>query len=60
MKLLVFLLILCVGKISTDTEESDQLYKLDGKVSVPFQSDPDWIASTRILVDGGQYLGFVK
>ena len=38
----------------------DSKFKLEGKVAVPFTTEQDWIATTRILLDGGQFLGFLK
>ena len=62
MSFVFIVLILCISNVLTNRDErtQDQLYKIDGKVSVPFQSDSDWTTSTRILVDGDQYIGFVK
>lgn len=48
--------------VSSDGEENsgNQKYKIDGKVAVPFTNDQEWLTSTRILVDGGEYIGFLK
>jgi len=55
-------LILWLGGCKSEKEEpeTNQKFHIDGKVVVSFQADPEWISTTRILVDGGQYLGFVK
>ena len=56
-------LIFIVATISSVLSETDDIlstFKIDGKITVPFQSELDWIPMTRVLVDGGQYLGFVK
>ena len=37
-----------------------QKFKIDGKVTVPFSNDQDWLSTTRILVDGGEFVGFLK
>ena len=54
------LLTICVCNSETGETPSSQKYRIDGKVSVPFASDTEWITNTRILVDGGEYLGFLK
>lgn len=38
----------------------NQRYKIEGKVVVPLTTDQDWMSHTRILIDGGEYLGFLK
>ena len=43
-----------------DNTAGNQKYKIDGKVTVPFTTDQDWLSSTRILVDGGEFIGFLK
>lgn len=48
----------CNSESEENTNESR--YKIDGKVVVPFTADQEWIGNTRILVDGGDYLGFVR
>ena len=58
-----FILLLCGSHISHAEKEdagNSQRARIDGKVSVPFTSNMDWVSSTRILVDGGEYLGFLK
>jgi len=37
-----------------------QKYTIEGKVAVSMSNDQDWIGSTRILVDGGEHIGFLK
>ena len=56
--LIVFLLmVLC----SADNEETVQAtFKIEGKVSIPYAPDSSWISNTRVLVEGGQYLGLIK
>lgn len=46
----------------TDSDESakSQNFKIDGKVAVPFTGDQEWIQSTRVLVDGGEYIGYLR
>jgi hypothetical protein len=57
-----FLGLLYVVNCNTDVEESQstQKFKVDGKVAVPFTGDQDWIQATRILLDGGDYVGFLR
>ena len=47
---------------SLETQEvlDDSKFKLEGRVTVSFTTDQDWMATTRILLDGGQMLGFLK
>jgi len=48
---------------SSDVEGHDgplQKYSIEGKVTVSMSNDQDWIGSTRILVDGGEHIGFLK
>ncbi len=46
---------------TTEGEETTgtQKYRIEGKVSVPFTTDQEWITNTRIMVDGGQHIGFL-
>ena len=60
-------LFLALGNIlvfiaATESDEfpTNQKYKIDGKVTVPFSNDQEWLSMTRILVDGGEYIGFLK
>ena len=39
---------------------SPQFFTVEGKVAIPQSLDLEWIPQTRILVDGGKYLGFLK
>jgi len=54
----VWTLQFCSSKAQEASDDSK--FKLEGKVTVPFTSSQDWIATTRILLDGGQFLGFLK
>jgi len=57
-ELIVYLL---VALCSAESEESSHTtYKIEGKVSVPHAPDSSWISNTRVLVEGGQYLGLIK
>ncbi|XP_074650084.1 endoplasmic reticulum membrane protein complex subunit 7-like [Tubulanus polymorphus] len=37
-----------------------QKFKIEGKVSLNHASDQNWISFTRILVNGGEYIGFLR
>lgn len=37
-----------------------QRFLIEGKVSIPYTTDQDWVPTTRVVLDGGQYLGFLK
>ncbi|KAI0237691.1 ER membrane protein complex subunit 7 [Lamellibrachia satsuma] len=56
--LAVWALQCCSSKAQEASDDSK--FKLEGKVTVPFTTEQDWIATTRILLDGGQFLGFLK
>jgi len=60
--LVVFIGLLYIGKCTGETTETtdSQKYKIEGKVIVPFTADQDWITTSRILVDGGDLLGFLR
>ena len=47
-------------KSETDEPKSDQLFKIEGKISVPYAMEQEWVANTRVLVDGGKYIGFLR
>ncbi len=51
------LLVISTGEV--EEIPGTQKYKIEGKVTVPFTTDQDWISNTRILVDGGQHIGFL-
>jgi len=61
---LLFLLvaILCIFIVFADVDEikSDQVFKIEGKISIPFAMESEWVPNTRVLVDGGKYLGFIR
>jgi len=45
-----------------DVETSSDVFRIEGKVFLPevFLLHANWQANTRILVNGGEYLGFLK
>ena len=52
-----------VGKIITDTNkepESKKLYKLEGVVDIEGVDISVWGPKSRVLVDGGKYIGYLK
>lgn len=44
----------------SDQGQSPQFFTIEGKVAIPQSLNFDWITQSRILVDGGKYLGFLK
>ena len=57
------LLLPAVGiSCQSDIEETQaqNKFKLEGKVSIPNTMNNDWVSTTRVLVDGGQHLGFLR
>ena len=51
---------LVIGNSELEEVQGSGRHQIEGKVTVPFTNDQDWVAATRILVDGGEYLGFLK
>ena len=53
---------LCCGTLDNDEGLSgSQKYRVDGTVSIPlFTFDQSWTANTRVMVDGGQRLAFLR
>ncbi|RMX36994.1 endoplasmic reticulum membrane protein complex subunit 7-like [Pocillopora verrucosa] len=49
-----------VRQADGNSDESLERYKIDGKVTIQGFKPADWISQTRILVDGGSYIGFLK
>lgn len=60
--ILLLLGLLCLVQCSNDQDEGNgqNSYKIEGKVIVPFTADQDWITTSRILLDGGEFLGFLR
>ncbi|CAD5116922.1 DgyrCDS5762 [Dimorphilus gyrociliatus] len=52
----VFSYVICDGELGSGSER----FKIEGKIFVPFVNDLEWISSTKIIIDGGRYLGFLK
>jgi len=51
----------CCGTLDNDEgQNGNQKYRVDGSVSVPFIVDQSWTANTRVIVDGGQRLAFLR
>ncbi|KAJ7372100.1 ER membrane protein complex subunit 7 [Desmophyllum pertusum] len=44
----------------SNVEETHERYKIDGKITIQGFKPADWVSQTRILVDGGNYVGFLK
>jgi len=52
---------LCCGTLdNTEGHNSSHKYRVDGTVSIPFIVDQSWTANTRVIVDGGQRLAFLR
>lgn len=72
--LIVFaFLVLCSTAFANEEDSGDQiqvsggrglssLYSLEGKVIIPpdLEVSPQWLAATRVIVNYGEYLGFLK
>ena len=51
----------CCGTLDNDeVQNGNQKYRVDGTVSVPFTVDQSWTADTRVIVDGGLRLAFLR
>lgn len=44
---------------SIDTEGTDR-FKIEGKVTLTDARNSDWLGVTRVLVDGGDYIGYLR
>ncbi|CAH3180024.1 unnamed protein product [Porites evermanni] len=44
----------------SNVEEASERYKIDGKITIQGFKSSDWISQTRVIVDGGNYIGFLK
>ena len=56
----IFLVVLPVySDESTDLEGSDR-FKIEGKVTLTDARNSDWLGVTRVLVDGGDYVGYLR
>ncbi|XP_048589289.1 ER membrane protein complex subunit 7 isoform X2 [Nematostella vectensis] len=58
MILVLIVLIVQIGVISA--EESVDRYKIEGKVTIQGHKNPDWVSETRVIVDGGVHVGFLR
>lgn len=47
------------GDDSIDTEGADR-FKIEGKVTLTDARNSDWLGVTRVLVDGGDYIGYLR
>ena len=43
-----------------DDEKQMETFKIEGRVSVPGVKPADWVPLTKVLVDGGHFVGFVR
>lgn len=55
---LAFFLVMVSGE-SDQGPSPPQFFTIEGKVSIPQSINSDWVIQTRVLVDGGKYLGFL-
>ncbi len=65
MRLLPLLLVLvtassCHSASEDEEPETVALFKIEGKVIPPEQKPRDWAWDTKIMVDGGRKIGYVK
>ena len=59
---ILLLLAFCLGNYhlgDCETQPSAK-FRIAGKVSVPSTVNQDWVSTTRVLVDGGRHLGFLR
>ncbi|XP_069130437.1 endoplasmic reticulum membrane protein complex subunit 7-like [Argopecten irradians] len=57
--LVINLICLALCDESIDSETAG-LFKIDGKVDLASHRDKDWMMQTRVLVDGGNYVGLLR
>ena len=59
--MLHFVILFCAYILISGSELLDSgTFKIEGKVEITTARDKDWIQNTKILVDGGQYVGHLK
>ena len=66
--ILALLLGSCMAATQTDTQEKsdgatsegDILQTIEGRVQVEGETASEWVPRTKVVVDGGQYYGFLK
>lgn len=62
--ILVYLLLLILPNTrrtsGSNVEETSERYKIDGKITIQGFKSSDWISQTRVIVDGGNHIGFLK
>ncbi|XP_061163944.1 ER membrane protein complex subunit 7-like [Saccostrea echinata] len=56
--LMIFSSVLCIDD-SIESEGNDR-FKIEGKVTMTDARNSDWIGVTRVLVDGGDYVGYIR
>lgn len=52
--------LLCIARGDSEEIFEFQRYSIEGKVLLPFPNEQEWISSTKVIADGGRYLGFLK
>ncbi|KAJ8027729.1 ER membrane protein complex subunit 7-like [Holothuria leucospilota] len=60
--ILTRLFLLAYGEDTVDSAKKNpnELFTIEGKASVPGMKASEWIPATKILIDGGNYQGFLK
>jgi len=58
--LLLFTNFCCCTTDNDEAQNGSHKYRVDGTVSVPFTADQSWTANTRVIVDGGYRLAFLR
>lgn len=58
--IILFISISYSSSQEVDDEKQMETFKIEGKVSVPGVKPADWVLLTKVLVDGGEFVGFVR
>ena len=58
---IIFALMLLVNvSMEDEVDSAALLYKIEGKVQVTDAPISDWVPDTKVIVDGGRFVGFIK
>lgn len=56
----LFLVVIVSGDNSNEEEEETVRHKIEGKILIHGMKQGDWIAQSKVLVDGGKFIAFLK
>lgn len=44
----------------SETQDTGDVFKIEGRVEVVSTTDKDWISNTQVTVDGGDYIAHLR